>query len=138
MINCMFWNYIFPSLLFIGVFQTPSSPNEEQFQSQHITMVERDIKGRGIGDKRVLAAMTKVKRHLFVPPSVRNASYENFPLPIGEGQTISQPYIVALMSEELKLKEGERVLEIGTGSGYQAAVLAEMGMDVLPNLPGRG
>lgn len=93
-------------------------------------MVEHDIKGRGIGDRSVLAAMTKVKRHLFVPEYVRDASYGDHPLPIGEGQTISQPYIVALMSEELKLKEGEKVLEIGTGSGYQAAVLAEMGMDL--------
>ncbi len=114
----------------MGIFQSPSPPDEEQFQSQRMTMVERDIKGRGISDKRVLAAMTKVKRHLFVPPSLIDAGYSDFPLPIGEGQTISQPYIVALMSEELKLKEGERVLEIGTGSGYQAAVLAEMGMDV--------
>src|SRR3972149_8135996 len=130
MINCMFWNYIIPSLLFMGAFQPPFLPNQDQFQSQRITMIERDIKGRGISDKRVLAAMTKVKRHLFVPPSLIDAGYSDFPLPIGEGQTISQPYIVALMSEELKLKEGERVLEIGTGSGYQAAVLAEMGMDV--------
>ena len=130
MINCMFWNYIIPSLLFMGAFQTPSLPNQDQFQNQRITMIERDIKGRGISDKRVLAAMTKVKRHLFVPPSLIDAGYSDFPLPIGEGQTISQPYIVALMSEELKLKEGEKVLEIGTGSGYQAAVLAEMGMDV--------
>lgn len=130
MINFMFWNYILPSLLFMGAFQTPTPLDENQFQSQRTTMIERDIKGRGISDKRVLAAMTTVKRHLFVPPSLRNAGYDDFPLPIGEGQTISQPYIVALMSEELKLKEGERVLEIGTGSGYQAAVLAEMGMDV--------
>ncbi len=126
----MFLSYFVASLLFMGIFQSPSPPDEEQFQSQRMTMVERDIKGRGISDKRVLAAMTKVKRHLFVPPSLIDAGYSDFPLPIGEGQTISQPYIVALMSEELKLKEGERVLEIGTGSGYQAAVLAEMGMDV--------
>lgn len=93
-------------------------------------MIERDIKGRGISDKKVIAAMTKVKRYLFVPLPERRAAYSDFPLPIGDGQTISQPYIVALMTEELRLKEGEKVLEIGTGSGYQAAVLAEMGMDV--------
>jgi protein-L-isoaspartate(D-aspartate) O-methyltransferase len=93
-------------------------------------MVENDIAGRGITDNRVLKAMKKVKRHLFVPPSVRRASYSDHPLPIGEGQTISQPYIVALMTEELKLSGGERVLEIGTGSAYQAAILAEIVADV--------
>ena len=126
----MFWNSVIASILFLGIFQTSSLSDEEQFQGRRASMVERDIKGRGINDKRVLAAMMKVKRHLFVPPSERSAAYSDHPLPIGEGQTISQPYIVALMTEELKLKEGERVLEIGTGSGYQAAVLAEMGMDV--------
>lgn len=118
------------SLLFMGIFQTTPVSDEEQFHNQRLKMLERDIKGRGITDKRVIAAMTRVKRHLFVPPSVRDAAYADYPLPIGEGQTISQPYIVALMTEELRLKEGEKVLEIGTGSGYQAAVLAEMGMAV--------
>jgi protein-L-isoaspartate(D-aspartate) O-methyltransferase len=93
-------------------------------------MVEKDISGRGITDNRVLKAMKKVKRHLFVPPSVRRASYSDHPLPIGEGQTISQPYIVALMTEEIELNGGEKVLEIGTGSGYQAAILAEIAADV--------
>jgi len=123
-------NIFIASLFFLGLFQSDSLPTEAEFEGQRLKMVEHDLKGRGISDKRVLAAMTKVKRHLFVPENVRSASYGDHPLPIGEGQTISQPYIVALMSEELKLKEGERVLEIGTGSGYQAAVLAEMGMDV--------
>lgn len=114
----------------MGLFQSPTLPEEEQFSSQRASMVERDIKGRGINDKRVLSAMMKVKRHLFVSSSLRSAAYADYPLPIGEGQTISQPYIVALMTEELGLKEGEKVLEIGTGSGYQAAVLSQMGMDV--------
>lgn len=89
-------------------------------------MVETQIKARGIKDERVLKAMLKVPRHLFVPPSLRDQAYGDFPLPIGEGQTISQPYIVALMTEALELKGKERVLEIGTGSGYQTAILAEL------------
>ncbi len=89
-------------------------------------MVETQIKARGIKDDRVLKAMLKVPRHLFVPPSLRDQAYGDFPLPIGEGQTISQPYIVALMTEALELKGKERVLEIGTGSGYQTAILAEL------------
>jgi protein-L-isoaspartate(D-aspartate) O-methyltransferase len=89
-------------------------------------MVETQIKARGIKDERVLKAMLKVPRHLFVPSSLRDQAYGDFPLPIGEGQTISQPYIVALMTEALELKGKERVLEIGTGSGYQTAILAEL------------
>jgi len=89
-------------------------------------MVETQIKARGIRDIRVLKAMEKVERHLFVPEGLRHLAYEDYPLPIGEGQTISQPYIVALMTELLSLKPSERVLEIGTGSGYQAAILAEI------------
>jgi protein-L-isoaspartate(D-aspartate) O-methyltransferase len=89
-------------------------------------MVERDLKGRDIRDPKVLEIMGKVPRHLFVEPSLRSKAYADYPLPIGEGQTISQPYIVALMTQILKIQPGERVLEIGTGSGYQAAVLAEL------------
>lgn len=93
-------------------------------------MVERQIAARGIRDERVLAAMGRVERHRFVPEAVRGESYEDSPLPIGEGQTISQPFMVALMTEALLLEGGEKVLEVGTGSGYQAAVLAEMGCEV--------
>jgi protein-L-isoaspartate(D-aspartate) O-methyltransferase len=89
-------------------------------------MVERQLKARDIKDERVLAAMGKVPREAFVPPESRVASYEDGPLPIGYDQTISQPYIVAFMTEQLRLKPSDRVLEIGTGSGYQAAILAEL------------
>jgi len=87
-------------------------------------MIENHIKGRGIKDRRVLDIMGKIPRHLFVDEHVRDRAYGDHPLPIGEGQTISQPYVVALMTEALQLKPTDRVLEIGTGSGYQAAVLA--------------
>ncbi len=90
----------------------------------------RDLAGRGITDARVLAAMGRVPRHLFVPPESRHLAYADGPLPIGEGQTISQPFVVALMSQLLALCGMERVLEIGTGSGYQAAVLAELAGEV--------
>ena len=93
-------------------------------------MVDQQIRCRGIHDKHVLAAMDRVPRHAFVPSSMREMAYSDGPLPIGKGQTISQPYIVASMSEALAVKPGMRVLEIGTGSGYQAAVLAEMGLEV--------
>ena len=93
-------------------------------------MVAQQIIGRGISDPAVLASMRSVPRHLFVPFELINHAYNDNPLPIGLGQTISQPYIVALMTESLDLEPGMRVLEIGTGSGYQAAILAEMGMDV--------
>ena len=89
-------------------------------------MVERDLKGRDIKDPKVLEIMGRVPRHFFVEPSLKSRAYADHPLPIGEGQTISQPYIVALMTQILKIQPGERVLEIGTGSGYQAAVLAEL------------
>jgi protein-L-isoaspartate(D-aspartate) O-methyltransferase len=93
-------------------------------------MVKEDIQRRGIDDQRVLQAMLKVERHLFVPDSYRPMAYADRPLPIGEGQTISQPYIVALMTYHLRLTPEDRVLEIGTGSGYQAAVLAELTKEV--------
>jgi protein-L-isoaspartate(D-aspartate) O-methyltransferase len=89
-------------------------------------MVQEQLVARGIKDKRVLDAMLKVPRHLFMEEGLWHQAYGDFPLPIGEGQTISQPYIVALMTESLNLKGDEKVLEIGTGSGYQAAVLAEL------------
>jgi protein-L-isoaspartate(D-aspartate) O-methyltransferase len=97
---------------------------------QRVRMVETQIVARGVRDPRVLAAMRKVPRHLFVDPSQRSHAYEDHPLPIAGNQTISQPYIVALMTELLELAPGERVLEIGTGSGYQSAVLAELAKDV--------
>lgn len=87
-------------------------------------MVDEQLIARGIKDQRVIEAMTKVPRHLFVPEALAAQAYSDFPLPIGERQTISQPYMVALMSEALQLKGDEKVLEVGTGSGYQAAVLA--------------
>jgi len=93
-------------------------------------MVETQIKARGVKDPRVLSAMLKVERHLFVPKNLHSTAYSDQPLPIGEGQTISQPYIVALMTELMDLKGEEKVLEVGTGSGYQAAILAELAKEV--------
>ena len=93
-------------------------------------MVKRQIIARGVKDPRVIKAMERVKRHLFVPERYRAYSYNDHPLPIGEGQTISQPYIVAFMTEALDLKPDDKVLEIGTGSGYQAAILAELVKEV--------
>ena len=93
-------------------------------------MVREHLIDRGIKDPRVLQAMTKIPRHLFVESALADRAYDDEPLPIGEKQTISQPYMVALMSEALELTGGERVLEIGTGSGYQTAVLAELCLNV--------
>lgn len=102
-------------------------------------MVDAQVVARGISDPRVVAALRKVPRHLFVPPARRAEAYEDHPIPIGYGQTISQPYIVALMTEALALAPAHRVLEVGTGSGYQAAVLAELcrridSIEVVPEL----
>lgn len=96
------------------------------YEEQRTRMVEMQLASRGIADPRVLKSFTKVPRHKFVTASLSEGSYQDHPLPIGCGQTISQPYMVALMTECLRLKGGERVLEIGTGSGYQAAILAEL------------
>jgi protein-L-isoaspartate(D-aspartate) O-methyltransferase len=93
-------------------------------------MVRFQIRGRGVRDQQVLAAMERVPRHEFVPQHLLDEAYEDRPLPIGYGQTISQPYIVALMTELLELEDTDRVLEIGTGSGYQAAILAEIVAEV--------
>jgi len=93
-------------------------------------MVERQLRERGIADERVLAAMEQVPRELFVPPDLQDVAYADEALPIGWGQTISQPYMVALICEQLALHGSERVLDVGTGSGYQAAVLAELAAEV--------
>ena len=104
--------------------------SEEIQKVRREKMVETQIAARGVRNPRVLETMRTVPRHLFVPERLRGSAYDDGPLPIGEGQTISQPYIVALMTELARPAPGERVLEIGTGSGYQAAVLAELGADV--------
>ena len=96
------------------------------YESERKIMVAEQLIIRGIKDRRVLDAMGKVPRHLFVEEALRSRAYGDYPLPIGEKQTISQPYMVALMTESLELKGNEKVLEIGTGSGYQSAVLAEL------------
>src|ERR671928_1131089 len=95
------------------------------------SMVERQLRGRDIEDERVLDAMARVPRELFVPESERRRAYRDAALPIGHGQTISQPYMVARIAEALSVRPGELVLDVGTGSGYQAAVLAELGADVV-------
>ncbi len=103
---------------------------ENDFLEQRRYMVKAQIEARGIKDEQVLNAMLRVERHLFVPPNFRHLAYADRPLPIGHDQTISQPYIVALMTQALILKENEKVLEVGTGSGYQAAILAELAKEV--------
>ncbi|KPL19753.1 MAG: protein-L-isoaspartate O-methyltransferase [candidate division Zixibacteria bacterium SM23_81] len=103
-----------------------SCRQNHQYQDLRKQMVKGQIATRGVADENVLAAMRKVPRHEFVPEGLRQAAYDDRPLPIGSGQTISQPYIVALMTEVLRIAPGEKVLEIGTGSGYQAAILAEL------------
>jgi protein-L-isoaspartate(D-aspartate) O-methyltransferase len=115
-------------LLLGACWQRPAEA--EARDEERAAMVRTQIAARGVKDKRVLAALTKVKRHLFVPPRGQAEAYDDHPLPIGDGQTISQPYIVALMSEALLLQPGARVLEIGTGSGYQAAILAALAREV--------
>jgi protein-L-isoaspartate(D-aspartate) O-methyltransferase len=103
---------------------------EDNFEIERNRMVDSQIAIRGVRDPRVLAAMRKVPRHLFVPSHLWAEAYGDYPLPIGEDQTISQPYIVALMSGLSELKDTDRVLELGTGSGYQAAILAELAAEV--------
>jgi protein-L-isoaspartate(D-aspartate) O-methyltransferase len=105
---------------------TSESQTEAAFAEARNNMVEEQIRGRDITDPIVLSAMAKVPRHRFVPQEYLSEAYADYPLPIGYGQTISQPYIVALMTQHLALRPGEKVLEVGTGSGYQAAILAEL------------
>ena len=106
------------------------SNQKGDFKIMREKMVETQIKARGVKDPRVLSVLRKVERHRFVPERYLDSAYSDQPLPIGEGQTISQPYIVALMTELLELNGNEKVLEIGTGSGYQAAILAELAKEV--------
>ncbi len=108
-----------------GVSQMPID-----FEAARRNMVESQLKGRGISDPKVLDAFLKVPRHEFVQPRFRSQAYRDSPLPIGEGQTISQPYMVAVMTETVEVHADQRILEIGTGSGYQAAILAELGAHV--------
>ncbi len=104
--------------------------NSQFFSKDRLEMVESQIKRRGINNERILQAFRTIPRHLFVPEKYQTDAYTDHPLPIGNGQTISQPYIVALMTSNLKLKGDEKVLEIGTGSGYQTAILANLVREV--------
>ena len=118
------------------------SPSGDLAVKLRQAMVKVQLQGRDITDERVLAAMGRVPRHEFVPADVQDYAYEDHPLPIGFGQTISQPYIVALMTQLVNPQPGKKVLEIGTGSGYQAAVLAELtdqvySIEIIPELAGR-
>ena len=120
-------------LLFAAIATTgcgQQAPTAADLAAQRQRMVEQQLKPRGIKEERVLAAMAKVPREEFIPADARGDAYEDGPLPIGYDQTISQPYIVAFMTEQLRPKPSDRVLEIGSGSGYQAAILAELVSDV--------
>ncbi|MBA3734126.1 MAG: protein-L-isoaspartate(D-aspartate) O-methyltransferase [Actinobacteria bacterium] len=114
--------------------RSPVSPEPGELRSR---MVEQQLRCRDVVDERVLAAMERVPRELFVPKRLQGRAYDDAALPIGEGQTISQPYMVARIAEALDLTGGERVLDVGTGSGYQAAVLAELGsyVDTIERIP---
>jgi protein-L-isoaspartate(D-aspartate) O-methyltransferase len=121
-----------PLLLAFGLpFACQEVLDENRFAAERKRMVALQIEARGVADRRVLSAMASVPRHVFVPEDWRRLAYEDSPLPIGRGQTISQPYIVALMAEALQLKGHEKVLEVGSGSGYAAAVLGRLAKQVL-------
>jgi protein-L-isoaspartate(D-aspartate) O-methyltransferase len=128
-------------LALLAVLPCGCSSGEQVYAEMRSRMVREDIAARGISDTRVLESMRRVPRHLFVPDHLRDVAYIDSPLPIGEDQTISQPYIVALMTESLGLDDNARVLEIGTGSGYQAAVLSGIAdsvwsIEIIPELAG--
>jgi protein-L-isoaspartate(D-aspartate) O-methyltransferase len=117
----------------------PDKASHDPTREARLGMVTEQIEARGVRTPQVLQALREVPRHLFVPEDSREAAYNDGPLPIGHGQTISQPFVVAFMSEAARLRPGDRVLEIGTGSGYQAAVLAALGaqvftMEIVPDL----
>jgi protein-L-isoaspartate(D-aspartate) O-methyltransferase len=129
-------------LVVITLAPCAQSQTTDQVRAARTRMVDTQLKARDIRNAAVLAAMARVQRHLFVPEDVRMFAYDDRPLPIGQGQTISQPYIVAYMTEALELQPGQTVLEIGTGSGYQAAVLAEIvkqvyTIEIVPDLATR-
>ncbi len=117
---------IYVYILLFSLISFPSCAQHTDFAELRQQMVRKQIESRGIDDPKVLKAFQKVERHRFVLPEYLAKAYEDYPLPIDEGQTISQPYIVAFMTEALNLKPSDKILEIGTGSGYQAAILAEI------------
>ncbi len=118
--------YTIKKLLKNMISANPSSEEKQTFEEKRRQMVQTQLMSRGIVDEKVLRAMAKVPRHEFLPAELWDRAYDDTPLPIGEDQTISQPYIVAYMIQALSLKKGDRVLEVGTGSGYQTALLAEV------------
>ena len=122
--------FLFLLVLILFISSTACAREPDDFARLRELMVQHQIMARGVKDSNVIKAMLKVPRHSFVPKARRAYSYEDCPLPIGEGQTISQPYIVAYMTEALDLRPGDKVLEIGTGSGYQAAILGELVKEV--------
>ncbi|MFQ5539633.1 MAG: protein-L-isoaspartate O-methyltransferase, partial [Candidatus Binatia bacterium] len=135
------------ALLFVlfasfGIPSEDEQKRDDSFVRARRSMVEKDLRGRGIKDPKVLEAMALVPRHLFVKESQRFQAYQDRPLPLGEGQTISQPYVVALMTELLELKGNEKAMEVGTGSGYQAAILSHLvkevyTIEIIPSLAER-
>ena len=122
-VGCLFF-------LFVVACSDAKPPQTGDLTTHRENMVERQIAARGISDPATLEAMRKVPRHEFLPMRLRDEAYMDYPLPIGHGQTISQPFIVAFMTEAIRPQPGEKILEIGAGSGYQAAILAQMGADV--------
>ena len=122
----VFWASLVFFISIVVSFADFGNQDDAYYEKKRKAMVEMQLQSRDITDPRVLDAMGKIPRHLFVDPVFWPEAYEDYPLPIGEGQTISQPYVVALMTQLLKLKGKEKVLEVGTGSGYQAAVLAHL------------
>ncbi|OGW78681.1 MAG: protein-L-isoaspartate O-methyltransferase, partial [Omnitrophica bacterium GWA2_52_8] len=133
--NTLLWFLIFAAGTFL-IYENPAAPaaghapQETDFAMMRERMIEEQLRKRGISDPRVLEAIDSVLRHEFVPPHLQHRAYDDNPLPIDKGQTISQPYIVAYMTEALQLKPGDKVLEVGTGSGYQAAVLSRLAGEV--------
>lgn len=120
--SCLILFYV----CFLSLSGTTAAYEKNEYVRLREDMVRQQIMARGVEDPQVLEAVRKVPRHVFVPENYRAHSYGDYPLPIGQGQTISQPYVVAFMTEALDLKDSDKVLEIGTGSGYQAAILAEI------------